>query len=128
MQKVEGQRKCEAYTFDWGSLLVAKRIQEHDGSYALLRYCYCKICNTNSASATLKKWMKPRLKDDAMVHSFRHSTRDRLRAGECPSDIIDLIGGWSSFSMGAPYGKGYELPVLTKWTKMPGLNLAFCYP
>ena len=27
-------------------------------------------------------------------HSFRHSMRDRLRAVECPSDIIDQIGGW----------------------------------
>jgi hypothetical protein len=44
--------------------------------------------------------------------------RDRLRAVECPSDIIDQIGGWSSSSVGASYGKGYELPVLAKWMKM----------
>ena len=54
--------------------------------------------------------MKPRLKDYAVVHSFRHSMRDRLRAFECPSDIIDQIG--------VSYGKGYELPVLAKWMKM----------
>jgi hypothetical protein len=44
--------------------------------------------------------------------------RDRLRAVECPSDIIDQIGGWSSSSVGSSYGKGYELPVLAKWMKM----------
>ena len=44
--------------------------------------------------------------------------RDRLRAAECPSDIIDQIGGWSSASVGSSYGKGYELPVLAKWMKM----------
>ncbi|MDA7721085.1 tyrosine-type recombinase/integrase [Alphaproteobacteria bacterium] len=100
------------------SLRAAKRIHQHDSSYAFPRYCDGKICNANSASAALNKWMKPRLKDDAVVHSFRHSMRDRLRAVECPSDIIDQIGGWSASSIGASYGKGYELPVLAKWIKM----------
>jgi hypothetical protein len=62
--------------------------------------------------------MKPRLKDNAVVHSFRHSMRDRLRAVECPSDIIDQIGGSSSSFVGVSYGKGYEPPVLAKWMKM----------
>jgi integrase len=100
------------------SLWAAKRIQQHDSSHAFPRYCDGKICNANSASAALNKWMKPRLKDNAVLHSFRHSMRDRLRAVECPSDIIDQIGGWSSSSIGASYGKGYELPVLAKWMKM----------
>jgi integrase/uncharacterized protein YcgL (UPF0745 family) len=100
------------------SLWAAKRIHQHDSGYAFPRYCDGKICNANSASAALNKWMKPRLQDDAVVHSFRHSMRDRLRAVECPSDIIDQIGGWSSSSVGASYGKGYELPVLAKWMKM----------
>ena len=100
------------------ALWAAKRIQQHDSSYAFPRYCDGKICNANSASAALNKWMKPRLKDNAVVHSFRHSMRDRLRAVECPSDIIDQIGGWSASSIGASYGKGYELPVLAKWIKM----------
>jgi len=100
------------------SLWAAKRIQQHKSSYAFPRYCDGKICNANSASAALNKWMKPRLKDNAVVHSFRHSMRDRLRAVECPSDIIDQIGGWSASSVGASYGKGYKLPVLAKWMKM----------
>ena len=100
------------------SLWAAKRIQHHDSSYAFPRYCDGKICNANSASAAFNKWMKPRLKDDEVVHSFRPSMRDRLRAVECPSDIIDQIGRWSSSSVGASYGKGYELPVLAKWMMM----------
>jgi len=100
------------------ALWAARRLQQHDSIYAFPRYCDGKICNANSASAALNKWMKPRLKDDAVVHSFRHSMRDRLRAVECPSDIIDQIGGWSSSSVGASYGKGYELPVLARWMKM----------
>ena len=81
-------------------------------------YCDRQITKANSASAALNKWMKPRLKDEAVVHSLRHSMRDRLRAVECPSDIIYQIGGWSSSSVGTSYGKGYELPLLAKWMKM----------
>ena len=50
-----------------------------------------------------------------VVHSFRHSMRDRLRAVQCPSDIIDQIGGWQTVGVGQGYGKGYELNVLHKW-------------
>ena len=102
------------------SLWAAKRIllNETSSKYAFERYNQQVNTSANSASAALNKWMKPRLKDDAVVHSFRHSMRDRLRAVECPSDIIDQIGGWSLSSVGASYGKGYELPVLAKWMKM----------
>ena len=37
--------------------------------------------------------------------------RDRLRAVECPSDLIDQIGGWSRGSVGEGYGKGYSLKI-----------------
>ena len=100
------------------SLWAAKRLQQHDSSYAFPRYCNGHTCNANSASAALNKWLKPRVNKHAVVHSLRHSMRDRLRAVECPSDIIDQIGGWSSASVGSSYGKGYELPVLAKWMKM----------
>ena len=100
------------------SLWAAKRLQQYDSSYAFPRYCDGQTCNANSASAALNKWLKPRANEDAVVHSLRHSMRDRLRAVECPSDIIDQIGGWSSSSVGSSYGKGYELPVLAKWMKM----------
>jgi integrase len=99
------------------SLWAAKRIQQHDSIYAFPRYCDGKICNANSASAALNKWMKPRLNDDAVVHSFRHSMRDRLRAVECPSDIIDAIGGWTTKGVGHAYGKGYTVDILAKWMR-----------
>ena len=35
--------------------------------------------------------------------------RDRLRAVNCPSDMIDQIGGWSSGKVGDGYGEGYSL-------------------
>ena len=44
-----------------------------------------------------------------VIHSFRHSFRDRLRSIYCPSEIIDQIGGWSNLSVGTRYGSGYTL-------------------
>tara|TARA_B100001123_G_C14877101_1_gene854436 strand:+ start:394 stop:558 length:165 start_codon:yes stop_codon:yes gene_type:complete len=41
--------------------------------------------------------------------------RDRLRAVECPKEIIDQIGGWSSGDVGESYGEGSGLTVLYKW-------------
>jgi hypothetical protein len=41
--------------------------------------------------------------------------RDRLRAVECPSDIVDQVGGWQTEGVGHGYGKGYPLEVLSKW-------------
>ena len=105
------------------SLWAARRLQEHDRSYAFPRYCDGQTCNANSASAALNKWLKPRANKDAVVQSLRHSMRDRVRAVECPSDIIDRIGGWSSSTVGSSHGKGYELPVLAKWMKMMEANL-----
>ena len=41
--------------------------------------------------------------------------RDRLRAVECPSDIVDRIGGWLTAGVGQGYGNGYSLEVLDRW-------------
>ena len=48
---------------------------------------------------------------------IRHSLRDRLRAVECPSDIVDAIGGWKTSGVGHGYGNGYPLEVLEKWMR-----------
>ena len=34
---------------------------------------------------------------------------------ECPSEIIDQLGGWSLKSVGQGYGEGYNFEVLVKW-------------
>jgi len=46
---------------------------------------------------------------------LRHSMRDRLRAVECPSDVIDQIGGWLTHGVGNSYGNGYDYNTLNKW-------------
>ena len=99
------------------SLWSARRILEDDNDslFAFPLYTNDKKTNSNSASAALNKWLRNRLGEGNVIHGFRHSMRDRLRAVECPSEIIDKLGGWSLKSVGEGYGRGYELSVLSKW-------------
>ena len=99
------------------SLWSAKRVKQSNptNQFAFPRYCNEQSHNSNSASAALNKWLKEQLMDDYVMHSFRHSMRDRLRAVECPSDIVDSIGGWITAGVGHGYGEGYRLDVLNKW-------------
>ena len=99
------------------SLWASLRVLEHnnDSNFAFPRYTSLKGCNANSASAALNKWLKEKLSKQYVIHGLRHSFRDRLRAIECPLEIIDQLGGWSFKSVGQGYGKGYELTVLGKW-------------
>ena len=55
------------------------------------------------------KWLKQTIGDGYVMHSFRHSMRDRLRSVNCPSEMIDQIGGWSKTSVGEGYGEGFRL-------------------
>jgi integrase len=97
------------------SLWAAKRVIEQGHQFAFPKYCNETKCNANSASAALNKWLKPRVPSDCVIHSFRHSLRDRLRAVECPADIIDAIGGWTTEGVGHQYGKGHSLSTKYMW-------------
>ena len=98
---------------EWACMRILKH--NDDSTFAFPKYTSLKGCNANSASAALNKWLKSKLINDYVIHGLRHSFRDRLRAIECPSEIIDQLGGWSLRSIGQGYGKGYELSVLSKW-------------
>lgn len=97
------------------SLWAAKRIKSQNNQFAFPGYTSINKCAANSASAVLNKWLKPRVSSGCVVHSFRHSLRDRLRAVECPSDIIDAIGGWTTDGVGQQYGKGHNLATKHVW-------------
>ena len=86
-----------------------------DSPYAFPRYNRKNITNSNSASAALNKWLHPCVPEGCTMHSFRHSMRDRLRAVQCPADIADQIGGWTTDGVGQGYGSGYPLDVLQEW-------------
>jgi integrase len=63
----------------------------------------------SDVSGALNKWLQDYVPEGCVIHSFRHSMRDRLRAVQCPSDMIDQIGGWSTAGVGQAYGKSYDL-------------------
>ena len=96
---------------------AAKRITStrSSGELAFPRYNKGEITNANSASAALNKWLNSVVPERVTMHSFRHSMRDRLRAVECPSDIVDQIGGWQTEGVGQSYGKGYPSEVIARW-------------
>ena len=96
---------------------AAERIlaQPDSSEFAFPNYNDGKRTNANSASAALNKWLKGKIGPDYTIHGFRHSVRDRLRAVECPSDVIDQIGGWLTPGVGANYGNGFKTKVTFNW-------------
>ena len=82
---------------------------DSDEKYLFPRYVRAGRCKADHASATLGKWLKKDF-NGLTAHCLRHTFKDRLRAVECPLEIIDQIGGWSSISsIGSSYWMGYEL-------------------
>ena len=109
-----------------GSAKVGSRthIRQPDGSeFAFPNYNDGERTNANSASAALNKWLKTKIGQGYTIHSFRHSMRDRLRAVECPSDIIDQIGGWLTQGVGNSYGEGYLVNILVKQMAKACINI-----
>ena len=115
MASPEDQRKQRVIPLVGASLWAATKAYEAaEGPFLFPRYCGPDGNKANSASGALNKWLSPRVPEGCVVHSFRHSLRDRLRAVECPPDIIDRIGGWAVSGIGESYGDGYPLSVTTR--------------
>ena len=104
----------------WAALRILE--QQTPSLFAFPRYNKTDTTKANSASAALNKWMKEYVPEGCSMHSFRHSMRDRLRAVECPADIVDQIGGWQTDGVGHGYGSGYPMDVLQKWIIMATLT------
>ena len=115
--KTKGSQRCVPLV--GAALWASKRLLEanDDSIYAFPRYCDATSCKANSASGGLNKWLHQYVPYNCVIHSFRHSLRDRLRALECPSDIVDAIGGWKTSGVGHGYGSSYPLDVLNRWMK-----------
>jgi integrase len=115
--KTNGSQRCIPLV--GAALWASKRLlgADDNSAFAFPRYCDATCCKANSASGGLNKWLHQYVPKNCVIHSFRHSLRDRLRAVECPSDIVDAIGGWKTSGVGHGYGNGYPLEVLEKWMK-----------
>ena len=94
-----------------GASLGALNIIHHQGlnaKFVFPSYTNEAKCNGNSASAALNKWLK-QYTGQGVIHSFRHSFRDRLREAEVDVELTDQLGGWASSSIGQSYGAGHTL-------------------
>jgi integrase len=75
------------------------------------------------AGNTLNKWLKQQT-EGKTAHCLRHAFRDRLRAVECPIELLDALGGWSAVQgAGRRYGAGFTLEQKRLWLK----RIAVCY-
>ncbi len=104
----------------YARLAMEAAIKWSDGEWLFPRYIKDGKFKADHASAALNKWMK---KDfhGLTTHCLRHTFRDRLRAVECPMDMIDQIGGWKTVSsVGNNYGQGYNLDVIKMTMAMNG--------
>ena len=94
-----------------GASLAAIKIMHRQGvssQFLFPSYTSATKCNGNSASAALNKWIK-QYTEKGVIHSFRHSFRDRLREAEVDVELTDQLGGWASASIGQSYGSGHTL-------------------
>ena len=96
----------------YAKLAMEQALKQADDTYLFPRYIRDGVCYATHASNALNKWLKNDF-DGLTAHCLRHTFRDRLRAVECPMDLIDQIGGWKSVSsIGNSYGKGYRMEQL----------------
>ena len=93
----------------YAKIAMEQAFKQADDTYLFPRYIRDEKCYATHASNALNKWLKKDF-DGLTAHSLRHTFRDRLRAVECPMDLIDQIGGWKSVSsIGNNYGLGYRM-------------------
>lgn len=76
----------------YAKLAMEKALTHSDDQYLFPRYIREGKCFATHASNLLNKWLKKAF-DGLTAHCLRHTFRDRLRAVECPIDLIDQIGG-----------------------------------
>ena len=92
----------------YAKLAIEQALEQGDSTYLFPRYIRDGKCYATHASNALNKWLK---KDfgGLTAHCLSHTFRDRLRAIECSTDMIDQIGGWRlASSIGTNYGHGYS--------------------
>ena len=106
----------------YAKLAVEQALKQADDTFLFPRYIRDEKCYATHASNALNKWLKKDF-DGLTAHCLRHTFRDRLRAVECPMDLIDQIGGWKSVSsIGNSYGIGYQNSKLLTWMILISVN------
>ena len=83
---------------------------------------------SNFSAAVMKRLKKQKLLPTPKhsVYSFRHSFKDRLKAAECPEEMIDELMGHST---GKPrYGDGYGLKLKQRYIQAIALSAGSVAP
>lgn len=94
---------------------VKMQILSSKTDYLFPAYAGSSSTKADSASNALNKWAKT-IVTNRVLHCFRHSLRDQLRAAQCPESISKEIGGWStSHDVSIGYGQGYPITVKREW-------------
>ena len=79
--------------------------------------------NTNTAALTARLYLErnDKVREEAFARlasgqKVNSSADDAAGlAIECPSEIIDAIGGWTTEGVGHQYGKGHSLAIMHGW-------------
>ena len=100
------------------ALEAANRLMiDSESDFLFPAYTNDTICKATHASNALNKWLKREF-GGKTAHCLRHAFRDRLRAAECPLELIDALGGWSSVgTAGSRYGRGFDLEHKRNWLR-----------
>ncbi|MDA7455656.1 tyrosine-type recombinase/integrase [Planktomarina temperata] len=99
----------------YATIAMKQALTDSNEKYLFPRYVRAGKCKADHASAALGKWLKKDF-DSLTAHCLRHTFRDRLRAVECPLELTDQIGGWSTIqTIGSTYGKGYDIRSIRKY-------------
>ncbi|MDC1521108.1 tyrosine-type recombinase/integrase [Planktomarina temperata] len=93
----------------YAKLAMEQALIQAGDEWLFPQYIKSGYCYATHASNAVNKWLK-RDFNGLTAHSLRHTMRDRLRAVNCPMDMIDDIGGWKSVtSIGNSYGRGFTM-------------------
>ena len=106
----------------YAKLAMEEALKHADSQHLFPRYIRDGKCYATHASNALNKWLKKDF-NGLTAHCLRHTFRDRLRAVECPMDMIDQIGGWkSASSIGNSYGEGHKIQKLFEFISRLGIK------
>lgn len=102
---------------------MIRLLNSHDDHMLFPAYLRDGEVLATHAGNTLNKWLKQQTSGKT-AHCLRHAFRDRLRAAECPLELLDALGGWSAIQgAGRRYGAGYTLEQKREWLQKIAVGL-----
>jgi integrase len=101
----------------YAQVAMQKLINADNNAYLFPTYLRDGEILATHAGNTLNKWLKQQT-EGKTAHCLRHAFRDRLRAVECPIELLDALGGWSAVQgAGRRYGAGFTMEQKRLWLK-----------